>query len=542
MAAALTLYLVDLAAPNGGGHGTLQVDNFYPFGTGGPPGTATLTTSAWQPGATTYATNESSDFSYASVQGSGTFSSTLGPSSGTGTTKCFASSIPLLGAFDGSTWTIPIAVILTALGSSGSANLLARIYKGTDPTGTGATELTTSTLVFSGFSMNSSSAQNTNVSWSPGSFSMNGEYLFLALACEVQSGTVSFSGTEINLRQDATNSAITTANFTPSSTMYWMGTGGGSGANLGPDNSQNQFYTGYGTFAQLFPSEGLNQFLASPAFDPNSSGPSGITGGPGGCVFLAGDADGDNDFQCYIPATNTQVVMVATLPSGCYGGGAGACLNGVSYFLGGQVAGSGPAVATVFSWVNSQTTAGTFGTSYTALPEIVLANMAVAVGNLIYHGGGDDLTNTYGHFYKWDPLTDIRTTLASMPTGLSGSACVHYNGIIYMFGGYTNAATEADTNVCYAYTISSNIWRTLGNYPITTSFGSACIYNNTIYMVDGGGGTSLRTYNIPGDSWTTVGSVLSSAGTIGSILFVSPAQIQPPVAAATAMIVSAAAW
>ncbi len=66
-----------------------------------------------------------------------------------------------------------------------SATLRARIFRSKDPAGAGAVELTVSPLATANFDGSNTSAQSLNVTWSPGAFSLSGEYLFFELALNI---------------------------------------------------------------------------------------------------------------------------------------------------------------------------------------------------------------------------------------------------------------------------------------------------------------------------------------------------------------------
>jgi Kelch motif protein len=506
--------------PNGSAHGTCQVDSFYNVGssfqTSGYPASSAIMNAAgtnWKPGAQTWAANNYSDMAWGSSQGSGTFSTTAGPTTGTGTTRCFSTSIPLYGTFDGSTWTIAIALVMETTGTSGNGNFRVRIYRSTNATGSGATEITTSTLVLGNFALATGTQQNTTVTWTPGSFSLAGEYLFFEISCEMQSGAVTVAGTEIEFATDYVNSVVTTANFTPTTTLWALGTysdtpGSFPGGN-GSDNTGVDQYYADGAWAQIQPPNG-NAILGfcSACFDPTATGPTytdsagnAKTVGAGGTFFIFGD--GGNGTQGYLsaynPATNTYIQHFATAGAGFFGSdgsNSSAVLNHVAYFIGGDSSGNGDGTTTVCSWATNQSiTTGTFDTSYGALPVAGCEISAVAAGSLIYHNGGvTGAGATFNaHWYKWNPLTDTRTALSVTGyTAVAGAAIVYDGGnYIYLIGGLTAASSGSGTNTVQRYSISGNSWTTMNTFPQSSFECSACISNGTIYA--GGGSSTFPT-------------------------------------------------
>ena len=128
MAISLPLYPIDAANPNSS-QGALQTDSQNTSGGRGPPATATFANTGWSLGTGTFAQNESSDMAYGTVQAAGTFSATLGPTAGIGTTRCFAEETPLWGTFANTAWTLSFSVVMTAAATSGSGNIRARVYR-----------------------------------------------------------------------------------------------------------------------------------------------------------------------------------------------------------------------------------------------------------------------------------------------------------------------------------------------------------------------------------------------------------------------------
>jgi len=210
---ALTLYFVDAQAGADSLNGQLQVG-------GSAPSVSTMVT-GWRVGtssATTY-----SELLYGTRRAATTFTSTVRPDGTTLTTGCFETATPLSGTFANANWTIAISVIGNTAAASGVGNLRVRVWASQDQSGaTGTRELTGTTLVSTSWSnVSTSTAQNLTITWSPGATNtLRGEYVFLEIACEV---TTASGGTTagVVLRQDGTNSVVTTSDWTPDA-MGWV--------------------------------------------------------------------------------------------------------------------------------------------------------------------------------------------------------------------------------------------------------------------------------------------------------------------------------
>jgi hypothetical protein len=206
------LYLLDTPA-SGSSHGTLQIG-------GSAPGVSTMATS-WTLG-TVFASNEFADMAYASNQASSAFSTTPGPSTGTGTTRCFRTATTLSGFYAAASWSLALAVLMTTPGTSGNGNFNVRMYRSTNATGSGATELTVSTESLSNFGIATATQQDTAASWTLTEFELNNEYLFLEIGIEIQSGAVNSSSAVAALVQDGSNSLMTAPNiqFYPTPSVF----------------------------------------------------------------------------------------------------------------------------------------------------------------------------------------------------------------------------------------------------------------------------------------------------------------------------------
>src|SRR5438094_5801633 len=82
------------------------------------------------------------------------------------------------------------------------------------------------------------------------------------------------------------------------------------------------------------------------------------------------------------------------------------------------------------------------------------------IGSLIYTGGGSDitagaLTDTTNSF-KYDPVADSITTIASIPRATGETRALNFNGQMLVMGGWRTAPNPS--NEVDAYTPGSNSW------------------------------------------------------------------------------------
>lgn len=212
MSAPLTLYLVDSFVPGVNEYGlaaTVPWNANVPL----PPSVLAFSGTSWT---LPVATTRYAEFQFNTNVPGSAFSATVQPSGGPavsfGFGNAFRSDLPIWGTIASGSWTMPIAVQVTSGAATGTATIRRRVWKSTDPEGSGATELTSATLVSSSINTATTSQQNLTMTWSPGSaFTLNGEYLFFVDAIEKLTG----AGTPtIVYVQDPTNSVVVTPALT----------------------------------------------------------------------------------------------------------------------------------------------------------------------------------------------------------------------------------------------------------------------------------------------------------------------------------------
>jgi N-acetylneuraminic acid mutarotase len=143
---------------------------------------------------------------------------------------------------------------------------------------------------------------------------------------------------------------------------------------------------------------------------------------------------------------------------------------------------------------------GTTWTPIAPLPTALEFPTAVTDGTVIYILGGADSTGLARNLlYKYDPVANSYTPLATFTTGSWNTAAVYLNGKIYKFAGTTGpSASSASTNALEIYDVVGNTWSPGANYPLLNSFVSAFTQGGFIYGAGGiasvGSVVSAKTY------------------------------------------------
>lgn len=96
----------------------------------------------------------------------------------------------------------------------------------------------------------------------------------------------------------------------------------------------------------------------------------------------------------------------------------------------------------------------------------------------------------------YDPVSNLWSSKALLPTGSWGEAVTSVNGKIYVIDGFNN-------NV-YCYDPGSNGWSLKAPSPAPCSFGVAAVVNGLVYIIGTGGAgaqAGVYAYDPVGDSW-----------------------------------------
>jgi hypothetical protein len=179
---------------------------------------ATLAT-GWTVGKTAAAND--SEMLVGTERAASTFSTEAGtPKPGvinTGSPNAFRSDQPITGEFANANWSIVVAFRSVTVAYSGTIRARARVFRSVNANGSGATELTGATQVGTTTAAGSTTADTTStITWAPGAiFTLNNEYLFITIACEIV--TASGSNTADALLRSGTSTTgtrIVTSNLT----------------------------------------------------------------------------------------------------------------------------------------------------------------------------------------------------------------------------------------------------------------------------------------------------------------------------------------
>lgn len=217
-----TLYLKDTAAA-GSNHGSLQ--------DGGTAPTTATSTTGWVAG--TLAPTRYARQDFATERASSTLlTSPVEPNGGPNNTlgDCWRTENTLSGSFAAANWSVSVPVIgITRASSTTDGRLRLRVWQGTDPTGAGATEITTATLTTSLFAnLANGAAQTLTVTSSLPAATLAGEYLFVQVAFEL-TGVGDNANADVHIRVGST-STVTTADFTAVAALSGVSTTGTNSA------------------------------------------------------------------------------------------------------------------------------------------------------------------------------------------------------------------------------------------------------------------------------------------------------------------------
>jgi N-acetylneuraminic acid mutarotase len=153
--------------------------------------------------------------------------------------------------------------------------------------------------------------------------------------------------------------------------------------------------------------------------------------------------------------------------------------------------------AHILSTTHSYNASTNVWTSLAPLPNPRVVGSAVSDGTYLYIlGGGEDGITTTHTVFRYDPGANSYTTLAPIHTGTGGQAVVYLNGKIYRIGGCIDAGCTSISNTVEAYTISSDTWVSVANYPIGVVWLSAVAYDKYIYTAGAAyvGADAIKTY------------------------------------------------
>ena len=152
------------------------------------------------------------------------------------------------------------------------------------------------------------------------------------------------------------------------------------------------------------------------------------------------------------------------------------------------------------------------------LPEPRRGAAAVTDGTYIYvlGGSGSDTAGT-GSLWRYDPATNRYLALKPFTIGTASHAAVYLNGVIYRIAGTENYNRAPAIASVEAYTVASNTWRAVADYPDTQARFAAMTFGGYIYTAGGGLPTSAKAYRYdPGRNTWDVGPIADLPGQGGS--------------------------
>ncbi len=148
--------------------------------------------------------------------------------------------------------------------------------------------------------------------------------------------------------------------------------------------------------------------------------------------------------------------------------------------------------------------------STTSMPQATMKAAAVADKNYLYFVGGQtasSVTTATNALRKFDPSTNLWSTLSPMPMPLTGLDSVFLKGKIYIPGGNNNGTVVA-TN--YVYDVASDAWAVVANNPTAlSSYACASDPAAGIMYVTGGSNSAIsptvnvRSFDVNTNLWTS---------------------------------------
>ncbi len=132
---------------------------------------------------------------------------------------CLRTQNAYTGSFAAGNWTLSFGLRPNTVHVGTTATLRARIFRSKDPGGARAVELTASPLATANFDGSNTSAQSLNVTWSPGAFSLSGEYLFFELTLNI-TGAGNLTTYTWAIQTGPAISQITTTDFSDDPSTY----------------------------------------------------------------------------------------------------------------------------------------------------------------------------------------------------------------------------------------------------------------------------------------------------------------------------------
>ena len=166
-----------------------------------------------------------------------------------------------------------------------------------------------------------------------------------------------------------------------------------------------------------------------------------------------------------------------------------------------------PSVSSAPGWLSPALSPWSIVANY---PAVIQSPAVSTDGTYAYSGGGSDNFVPIDGFYRYDPVADMWTTLASLPQALFDARAAYAANVnkIYVFGGLDAGVNVLSTT--YIYDIATDSWTTGAAMPAARFF-PAVTYdgaNGKIYVIGGLDASFLEAsqtweYDPVADTWDT---------------------------------------
>jgi N-acetylneuraminic acid mutarotase len=106
----------------------------------------------------------------------------------------------------------------------------------------------------------------------------------------------------------------------------------------------------------------------------------------------------------------------------------------------------------------------------------------------------------------YDPISNLWSSMAPLPVGITEAGVASANGKIYVIGGSGSGDLG---NSVYCYDPATNDWSLKTPIPVQFWGGAAAVVNGIIYVIGGGYGSqaSVYAYDPVADAWTAKSSM-----------------------------------
>jgi N-acetylneuraminic acid mutarotase len=216
--------------------------------------------------------------------------------------------------------------------------------------------------------------------------------------------------------------------------------------------------------------------------------------------------------------TGVWTTNVATVSSRALG--AAATIGGKIYMVGGGNYSCG-----VNSALQAYDPVANAWTNLANMPTARYEFGATDLNGQLYAIGGNPGCGSAGSAIRaveaYDPVSNVWSSKALLPTGSWGESVATANGKIYVIDGFTNYV--------YAYDPSGNSWSLKTPSPAPCSFGVVAAVNGLIYIIGAGGAgpqAGVYAYNPLTDSWAAKASMptaryASAGAAVNGIIYVA---------------------